>query len=323
MQTSPPALSQSDRDIIFNELDLALNCLILQALLHGMYTGIVAVTLWTIFSSPRRLHSTFLCTIIITLYVLSTIAFTVNWVFKHRAFIDYGDSLNSMFIALVLITPWSTANNLVNSISGGISTILIDATIIWRSWVLWDREWRVIFVPMVCAVAGTVMKTMQILSGLRNSTGISAIDKFATEIDWPLIYILLTFAVTLICTLMIVYRIFRHAPGMSASHKIVEMLIESSAMYTISLIIYLAFLSRDLQSAFYADIIATYAKVIAPTFLAGRVSAHANASSHRQQMVAMWENHPPLVGCFREEVTDNPDDSHQMVSGSSMGQETV
>ncbi len=43
-------------------------------------------------------------------------------------------------------------------------------------------------------------------------------------------------------------------------------------------------------------------------------------------MVAMWESHPPLVGCFREEVNDNslnPDYGHQTMSGSSVGKETA
>ncbi len=45
-------------------------------------------------------------------------------------------------------------------------------------------------------------------------------------------------------------------------------------------------------------------KDIAPTLLVRHVSAHANAVLQCEKMVAMWENHPPLVGCFREEMTE-------------------
>ncbi|KAK0429771.1 hypothetical protein EV421DRAFT_2042523 [Armillaria borealis] len=328
MLVSPPHLSQYDRSVIFGVLDQELNCMILQALLHGLYTGIVVVTLWTIFSSPKWLRSTFLRTTIITLYVLSTIVFAMYWVFDRHAFIEHGDNYHSMFAALVDFGPWGRVNYLVGTITGGISTFLVDIMIIWRCWVLWDRQWRIIFVPMVCAVAGTVMKAMQTISTFRNSAyNISSFNRFAAEIDWSLIYILLTLLTTLMCTLLIIYRIVRHAPGMSASRKIIEMLIESSAMYSLSLIIYLALVSQNSESRIYADTIAAYVRVShVPTFLVGRVSAHANTSSRRQQMVAMWENHPPLVGCFREEVIGNihsPDDGHQTVSGSSMGKETV
>lgn len=108
------------------------------------------------------------------------------------------------------------------------------------------------------------MKAMQILSvNLHNSNhDISKINFFTmAEIDWSLIYILLTLATTLICTLLVVYRIIRHAPWMSASRKLIEMLVESSAMYSISLIVYLVLLSKNSESTYYADIISAYVKV--------------------------------------------------------------
>ncbi len=189
------------------------------------------------------------------------------------------------------------------------------------------------------------MKIMQILSAVRNfNHDLNGNALFEANIDWSLIYAFLTLATTLTCALLIIYRIVRHAPGMSASRKIVEMLIESSAMYSISLIIYLALVSKNSEVSYYADNITSYVRVslhrfaaiqesdifkaIAPTLLVGRVSAYANTISRRKKMVATWENHPPLVGCFREEdvgdshVYHYPDDSHQMSSGLS-GNETV
>ncbi|KAK0244813.1 hypothetical protein EDD85DRAFT_946109 [Armillaria nabsnona] len=326
MDSQLPVISQDEKNIYFGVLDMNMNTMILQALLHGLYTGIVAVTLWTIFSSPRRLHSIFLCMIIVTLYILSTVPFGINWAFERSAFIKHGNNYYYVFMVLVDFGPWRGADILANGITGGISVLLVDMTIIWRCWVLWDRQWRVIFVPMVCVAVGTVMKIIQTLSNSHKFTeDNSKTGHFAAEIDWTLIYIFMTLATTLLCTLLIVYRIIWHAPRMSASRKIIEMLIESCAMYSLSLIIYLALVSRNLESAYYADIIAAYIKPIATTLLVGRVSAHANASLRRQKMAAMWENHPPLVGCFREDGTNNshrPDDGHETVSGLS-GKETV
>ncbi|PBK62547.1 hypothetical protein ARMSODRAFT_1024748 [Armillaria solidipes] len=327
MNAPLPDLSQDDKRVIFDSLDLNLNRMVLEALLYGLYTGIVVVTLWNIISSPKRLRSTFLRTIIIVLYVLSTIGFAVGWAFEHRAFIKYGNNYYSVFIALQEIGPWWKAYNLMIGITGGISTLLVDITIIWRCWTLWDRQWQVALIPIMCA--GTAMKVMQILSTFHGTTqDISKTGGFAADIDWALIYLSLTLATTIVCTLLIVYRIIRHAPRMNASRKIIEMLIESSAMYSLSLIVYLALVSRNSESSYYADIIMAYTKAIAPTLLVGRLSAHANASSRRQKMIAMWENHPPLVGCFREGDIDNshvyhcPDGGHRTVSGSSR-EETV
>ncbi|PBK96136.1 hypothetical protein ARMGADRAFT_1142865 [Armillaria gallica] len=315
METSPLDLCQNDRNIIFYQLDLNLNRLILQALLHGLYTGIVAVTLWNIFTAPKHLQSTFLRTIIFMLYILSTISLAMSWAFGRRAFIRYGKNCYyTVFAALVDYGPWWRANYVVGDVTGGISTFLVDITIIWRCWRLWNRQWRVIVVPILCAVAGT--------------DNVSKTNVFEVDINWALIYILLTLAIALLCTFLIIYRILRHAPEIATSRKIIAMLIESLALYSLSLIIYIALVSRNLKASYYADTIAAYIRAVAPTLLVGRVSAYANTISARQKMVTMWETHPPLVGCFRDEDTNNSsgchclDDRHQTSSGSS-GKETV
>ncbi|PBK62549.1 hypothetical protein ARMSODRAFT_1089119 [Armillaria solidipes] len=273
-------------------------------------------------SSPRLLHIAFLHAVIIILYALSTISCGSNWTLERSAFIEHGNDYYSVFTTLIGHGTRWRGYILASAIAGGISTLLVDITIIWRCWTLWDRQCSVVFLPIFCAVAGTVMRTMEMLSIFDNSTN----NISTAEIDWSLIYVSLTLATTLMCTLLIIYRIIRRASGTNTSHKIVEMLIESSAMYSLSLIIYLALISKNFEFGDYADIIAAYVKVISPTLLVGRVSAHANAVSRREKMVAMWENHPPLVGCFREEGTHNshsPYGGHQTVSGSSMGNETV
>ncbi|KAK0472627.1 hypothetical protein IW261DRAFT_736667 [Armillaria novae-zelandiae] len=329
MQTPPAGISQDELRIIHEVLDTNLNKLILQALLHGLYTGILAVTLWTMFSSAKHLRSKFLGAIIIALYILSTIGLGSSWAFKRRAFIQNGDNYYSVYTVIVGDSKWYRLDFFVGGITGGLSTFLVDIAIIWRCWTLWEYQWRVVAIPILAAVAGTVMKAMQILSAvLHIIPNILGSTPFEADIDWSLIYALLTLATTLMCALLIIYRIVRHARRMSASRKIVEMLIESCAIYLICLIIYLALVSKNAEFSYYADVIASYVRAIAPTLLVGRVSAHANSVLRRQKMVAMWENHTPLVGCFREEDTNNdrvyhsPDVGHQMLSGSS-GKETV
>ncbi len=106
------------------------------------------------------------------------------------------------------------------------------------------------------------MKAMQMLSTFHSlPDGINEVGHFAAEIDWSLLYILLMLATTLMCTSLIVYRIVRHARRTNASIKVIEMLIESSAIYSLSLIVYLALVSKNSESSYYADTIVTYIKV--------------------------------------------------------------
>ncbi len=73
---------------------------------------------------------------------------------------------------------------------------------------------------------------------------------------------------TLSCTLLIIYRILtvagtrRGAEGRLRVYRhFIEVLVESSALYSITLILYLAFLIRSSRGEVYLDAIAAIAKV--------------------------------------------------------------
>ncbi|KAK0185442.1 hypothetical protein F5146DRAFT_1070198 [Armillaria mellea] len=286
MEYPPVDVTQDERDVMFASLDLNFNRTILESLLQGLYTLIVATTLWTTFSTSKKAGNSFLLTVVITLYVLTTVAFSVDWAYQRRAFIQNGENFLTVFNALQAISPWWRVSQLVIGISGGLSTFIADITIIWRCWVFWGRRWLIVLIPGLCAIAGTIAKSMQINSVFINTTSdISNTGGFAANINWAVIYLSLTLATTLLCTLLIVYRIVQLASGISSYGKIMEIVIESSAMYSLTLIVYLALVARNLESSYYADIIMAYIKVIAPTLLIGRVAAGSSSSSSNQVIV--------------------------------------
>ncbi len=84
---------------------------------------------------------------------------------------------------------------------------------------------------------------------------------FVWNTNWMLIYISLTLATTLICTILIVYRIIRLAQRLFLFRNILSALIESSAMYTLALIVFLAMVVSDIETSNYANIIVVYVKV--------------------------------------------------------------
>ncbi|PBK62106.1 hypothetical protein ARMSODRAFT_1089271 [Armillaria solidipes] len=307
MESPPADLSQYERDLIFDSLDLNFNRMILESLFQGMYTLIVAITLWTTFSAPKKSGNSFLLSVVITLYVLTTVAFGVDWAYQRRAFIQNGENFFTVFFALQAISPWWNAYQLVISISGGLSTFIVDVTIIWRCWVLWGRQWRIVLIPGLCAIVGTIAKSLQIHSVFVNTTSdIGNTGGFAADIDWALIYLSLTLATTLLCTILIVYRIVRLSSGISSYRKIVEIVIESSAMYSLTLIAYLALVAKNLESSYYADIIMAYIKVIAPTLLIGRVAAGSNSSSSSEVIVNSTRDRSSVLSRFmaRKQETD-------------------
>ncbi|KAK0485478.1 hypothetical protein EDD18DRAFT_1111429 [Armillaria luteobubalina] len=159
-------------------------------------------------------------------------------------------------------------------ISGSLKTFIVNITIIWCCWVFYEHRWLVVLIPGLCAIDGMITKSMQICSVFINTTSdIGNMGGFAAQIHWALIYLSLTLATTVLCTLLIVYRIVCLASGVSSYRKIVKIVIESSAMYPLTLIVYLALVARNLESSYYADTIMAYIKV--------RLHCHFPYAPHR------------------------------------------
>ncbi|KAK0431792.1 hypothetical protein EV421DRAFT_1911500 [Armillaria borealis] len=100
---STPDLTGEETAIIFGVLDVYFNEIIVYALMHGIYTCILAITLWNIFSSKTSNSGTsrvLMVFAIILLYILSTVAFAFIWFFVRFGFIDNGQDALSVFTGL-------------------------------------------------------------------------------------------------------------------------------------------------------------------------------------------------------------------------------
>ncbi|SJK98318.1 uncharacterized protein ARMOST_01583 [Armillaria ostoyae] len=93
----PPDLTNDDKASVFQILDAQLNSTILYALLHGIYTGILVVTLWNIFINKYWAIRRALIIVIILLHTLITIGFAATWSYMHSAFISNGQSFWTVY----------------------------------------------------------------------------------------------------------------------------------------------------------------------------------------------------------------------------------
>ncbi|KAK0465883.1 uncharacterized protein EV420DRAFT_1636446 [Desarmillaria tabescens] len=251
-QTSiPPDLSDADRTIIFQSLDTELNSRILYSLLTGLYTGVVAVMLWNIFTNKSRPVGWAIVVVITLLYIVTNL-WTEN--------VFYGSP------GVTTIISAGTAS--------AIGTILADSTMIWRCWIVWGRQWVIVLLPILFLLSATAFK---IVATLLNSCSIH-----------PSLL-----ATTFWCTALIVYRIVTVGGeavggGVRTYRHIIEVLVESSALYSACLILYVGFYARDSYVGPYFDILAGSARGIAPTLLVGRVAAgHARPDDSWQGSVVL------------------------------------
>ncbi|PBK61406.1 hypothetical protein ARMSODRAFT_1025725 [Armillaria solidipes] len=277
----PPDVPDALKARIFQSLDADLNGTVLDSLLQGIYTGIVAVTLWNIFTNKSQHIGRVMVVIIILLHIVTTVNFAVNWSDIHSRFVDHGQSFWTKYLAAYDPTIIIT---LGEGIMAAICTILADTTIIWRCWIVWGRRWLSILPPVLLLISATVLK---IIATYQLYVASDEYTRYFTP------YSSCVLATTLWCTLLIVYRIVTVARaggeagcGIGAYRHVLEVLIESSALYSISLILCTAFFARNVNSIIYFDALAGIARGISPTLIIGRVAAgHARPDDSWQGSV--------------------------------------
>lgn len=277
----PPDLTEADRVFMFQLLNAHLHSKMLYSLLHGVYTGIVAVTLWNIFMNKSRAIGRVMTVIIILLYIVTTVNTALIWVFVRTAFVNSGRDFFAVYETITTpgIIPGAMGT------TGCICSVLADTTIIWRCWIVWGRRWLTILLPILLLISAIGFKIIATYEQYTAPNGFF--------IQFFVMYSSFILASTLLCTLLIIYRIFTVARAgseagstLGAYRHVIEVLVESSALYSIILILYTTFFALDDLTMIYFDALAAIARGVAPTLLVGRVAAgHARPDDSWQGSV--------------------------------------
>ncbi|SJK98367.1 uncharacterized protein ARMOST_01632 [Armillaria ostoyae] len=263
----PSDLTDTDKAFIFQGLDAVLNSMILFALLYGMYTGILTVTLWNIFINKCWRIRRATVVIIVLLHALITISFVAEWSYLLSAFIENGKNFWTVYSRL---DGPAQSVYLAEGIASSMSTILADLFMIWCYWMVWGQCWLVVLPPILSLISTTVSKIIKVYRQYFNAPpGI-----------FPMLYISFVLVTTLWCTVLIIYRILtvagvkRGGGGrLRVYQHFIEVFVESSALYSISLLVYLALTIRGDFRLGYLDAITGIARGVAPTLLIGRAAA--------------------------------------------------
>ncbi|KAK0234025.1 hypothetical protein IW262DRAFT_1290928 [Armillaria fumosa] len=141
-----------------------------------------------------------------------------------------------------------------------------------RCWMVWGRRWPPVLLPTLTLIATIVFKII--------GTYKLYIDPINYTLGFTLYSSFVLATTTLWCTILIIYRtvsIIRAGRdaggGLRVYRHIIRVLVESSALYSVFLILYVVFDARDPPVLAYFDVLAGVAKGVAPTLLVGRVAA--------------------------------------------------
>ncbi|SJL18438.1 uncharacterized protein ARMOST_22027 [Armillaria ostoyae] len=196
--------------------------------------------------------------------IIEWIEFSRAYIFATSSRARY-DSTGSSSLLLGIMATTATALNL----------IIADCTIIWRCWVVWTHDWRVIILPIfflvgeiVCGVNGVVYQFM-----IENE-----IDE--TQTNWALATMATTLGTNILCTALIVGRIIyvarRHRGimgGIRTYRGVIEILVESAALYSIIYVVLMILYPLKGSGLMYPQSLSYPVTGIAPTLIILRVAS--------------------------------------------------
>ncbi|KAK0433265.1 hypothetical protein EV421DRAFT_2023596 [Armillaria borealis] len=262
--TDIPELTDSQIEDIFRNLDMQFNQTMLSAGAHASRNSI---------QSPGRPR--FLIFIILLLYLLATVHLYYGWAVEIAyATLPNGENFWTAFE----YTP-GTPIFLALGIDAILSTILADATLIWRCWIVWGRSWRIVLVPIACTTlaTGTGIETYKsIFAGPAKINSPPTGLFFDNVVNWAVLYSSLILTTLLWCTILIIYRIWRVGAAAGRIHvyqRVIEMLVESASLYSAVLVVLVVLEARNELAAGYIEEVTSAMRGIIPTILVGRVAA--------------------------------------------------
>ncbi|KAJ7239875.1 hypothetical protein C8J57DRAFT_1527919 [Mycena rebaudengoi] len=250
-----------------------LHVTLIEVLLHGKLFCLFSLTIYGMIFK-RGLHKPNLALVaaIVGMYILSTINVVCRWVLICNAFIANSDSPATT--ALYLLQP-----PLGLAVLGGTAfttnTLLSDFVLIWRCWVVWNRNWKIIVLPFICTWVGAGL-------GYRSVAAQAAyiinphLDR-SRFVDFRTPYFALSLLTTSLATIFIVLRIITMTdPTVRKAgryRRAIEILVESAVLYSVALIVLLPFLVQ--KSSFnngYPHAFVAQLTGICPTLMVARVS---------------------------------------------------
>ncbi|KAJ7207320.1 hypothetical protein C8J57DRAFT_767000 [Mycena rebaudengoi] len=264
-------MSSEDSEV-FALRDLYLNTTVFLAFCSGIYTCIFFLALYAMIFKRKTHKALFI--VVILMYILATTQTGSHWALLRSAFITHGGTPADA--ADYIANPSFTLVGMPASMLV-VNTFLADCVLIFRCFAVWNRDWRIIILPVMSTIGGTVL-------GILTVVEISHYILFGGDpnafIDYARPYFCMCLVTTLMATILIVFRILwltRDQNGVravSSYRSVIEIVVESALLYSLTLIAYivLLFYSDTSDNDGYAQAILIQMTGIAPTLIVARVS---------------------------------------------------
>ncbi|KZV93215.1 hypothetical protein EXIGLDRAFT_835856 [Exidia glandulosa HHB12029] len=206
--------------------------IVLGSIFYGIHFSLFLATLRYLWRRNWRNVSWGLVLYVIALFVLATLylAGSVHW--RMRMFVD--DRAYPGGPAAFYIEQFSQTETILSNSAYIIINFLSDGLLLWRCWVIYNRNYRVVILPSLVFAASTILSILVTYTIAQPGTVFATTT--AMRITLP--YFALSMSLNMLLTLMIATRLLTARSQFNSHHaqlftSIISMLVESAALYAI------------------------------------------------------------------------------------------
>jgi len=257
-----------------------------EAIIYGFFVAIFSTTMYIhfspIFNPSQRLdrHANIMILISSLMFFIATWHLAMNAARMVAGYVDHGLTPGGPVAYIGNLRPW---HHILKDTLYATQENLGSAASIYRCWVLWSCNWRIVLLPvlllmvnivagyMVCGLYSTVSPTETVFDPQLNT--------------WIKIFYSLAVALNIITTSLMSYRILRshrntvaYTGGRGRLMPVLRVLIESAALQLIVEVILLALYSNGINAQYI--LLESVTPIVGITFnaIAIRIKLHASNS---------------------------------------------
>ncbi|PBK70178.1 hypothetical protein ARMSODRAFT_1018269 [Armillaria solidipes] len=230
-----------------------------ELLLYAGLTALVIGTVWRVVVRDQGMSRFIRCGLVTIVYLIATSPLAVRSIFvQGREETTY-----------IYPPGWI----LLSSTSFMANILVTNCIAIWRCWFLSGRRWMFSVIPGLCTLVGTVFSGFSLYKMIATS---ASGNTCATQIDWMLPYFSMSVAVTILCTVVILYRtVMGPSIGRRTRQLWINVIIESSLFFVVGPIIFLVvYITSDIRTGCPLPVV-TMIMGLAPVRAVARVPSDA------------------------------------------------
>ncbi|KAJ7479717.1 hypothetical protein FB451DRAFT_1031540, partial [Mycena latifolia] len=200
--------------------------------------------------------------LVLASYICSTMHSSLNWLYYSQAVDDNELPTGpGLLYSLTHLKAWIEATG---DTFFCLNIFMTDCLFIWRCWVVWNRRWHIVVLPILATISGAILAGFMISDQVvaeQSSEAFTIAKKSADFVRHSTIYFSLSVATSLTTTFLITLRILlvqrMSKKAGTGSHRtfnpIMEILIESAALYSATLLIFVVLDVKKDTNLYYAQ----------------------------------------------------------------------